>query len=643
MHFLLEPILFGQILVALIAASRRQHYRASFVKSVVLFFAFVAVSTEALSALSLLTANVVVGWWLTADLAMLGYLFYKYGVRRSEVLHAVKKIRERSERWSAPLTHKLLIGILFVVYSIVFLAAFTVPTTGDSMTYHLARVAHWAQNANVAFYPTPILRQLYQNPLAEYAILHLQLLSGDDHLANLVQYGCFIGCAVTASLIAKEFKLSRTMQLLAAVVCATTPMAILQGSSTQNDLVVSLFAMLFLYFAIRAVRSHHRYEIVFAGLSLGLALLSKGTAIPYCLPIGVFVFGRAFIVNFSKKRALKLAGSVAFVVVLAAALNVGHYVRNYQLFGAPVSSGDDVVANKNITLQMVGSNLLRNYALHLGSLSDSSTKSFEALVRSTLGNELNNPDSSYLGHEFYIPNTVHEDTVGNMLQIILLSIACLAAFACARNQRRTVLISALSIIAGFTIYCVLLRWQPWASRLHLPLFMLGAPLIAWFVSRYKARGAAAVAVLSFAAAVSPLFWGKPSLLMPYQDRWTANRFFSQNPDIGAAFAAAAFYLERTEAREIGLDLSVDYAKNYELRDWEYPYWVMVRNASGERPGFRHVGVANVSSRLEDGRPLPEWIISTTDESVFGGVRYTEVFNNRPIRILRREPAADAGQ
>jgi hypothetical protein len=57
------------------------------------------------------------------------------------------------------------------------------------MSYHLARVAHWGQNHTVAFYPTHIVRQLYQPPWAEYAMLHLYILAGGDRLANLVQCG----------------------------------------------------------------------------------------------------------------------------------------------------------------------------------------------------------------------------------------------------------------------------------------------------------------------------------------------------------------------------------------------------------------------------------------------------------------------
>jgi hypothetical protein len=131
MHFLLQPILFGQIFIALIASSQRRHVRSSFVKATLLFFAFIAVSTEALSAFSLLTPNVVVAWWLAADLTLFAYLFFRFRGRRGDALLAYKKLRQRAERWSAPVSHKLFIGILFVVYSVVFLSAFNRPTTVD--------------------------------------------------------------------------------------------------------------------------------------------------------------------------------------------------------------------------------------------------------------------------------------------------------------------------------------------------------------------------------------------------------------------------------------------------------------------------------------------------------------------------------
>src|SRR6185436_4583982 len=67
------------------------------------------------------------------------------------------------------------------------------PNNWDSMTYHMPRVAHWAQAGSVAHYPTHILRQLWLGPWAEFGILHLYVLAGGDRLANLVQWLAFAG------------------------------------------------------------------------------------------------------------------------------------------------------------------------------------------------------------------------------------------------------------------------------------------------------------------------------------------------------------------------------------------------------------------------------------------------------------------
>ncbi len=72
------------------------------------------------------------------------------------------------------------------------------------MSYHLARVAHWGQNHTVAFYPTHIVRQLYQPPWAEYAMLHLYILAGGDRLANLVQWVAMAVSLVGVSVIARQ-------------------------------------------------------------------------------------------------------------------------------------------------------------------------------------------------------------------------------------------------------------------------------------------------------------------------------------------------------------------------------------------------------------------------------------------------------
>jgi len=106
--------------------------------------------------------------------------------------------------------------VLLLVGLIALLAP---PNTFDSMTYHMSRVAHWAHQGSVAPYPTHIVRQITAPPLAEFAILQLQLLSGGDRLANLVQFFALCGCVLNVSLIAARLRAGPRGQILAAVAC----------------------------------------------------------------------------------------------------------------------------------------------------------------------------------------------------------------------------------------------------------------------------------------------------------------------------------------------------------------------------------------------------------------------------------------
>ena len=98
----------------------------------------------------------------------------------------------------------MMVWIATVVALTGALALSAVPINPDSMTYHLARVAHWAQSRSVAFYPTHIIRQLYQPPWAEFAALHLFIFAGGDRLVNLVQWISMAASLVGVSAIARQ-------------------------------------------------------------------------------------------------------------------------------------------------------------------------------------------------------------------------------------------------------------------------------------------------------------------------------------------------------------------------------------------------------------------------------------------------------
>lgn len=636
-------IFFSQLFFVLFDRAKFLKIRQSFVKSVVILAAFIVFSTEILSSFTALNSETVIVWWLAGNLILSAYIFYR--ARHSNIFPAAKQIIRIGAEWTSAPTSKIYFSLLFVIYSIVLMiAALSPPNTSDSLSYHLARVAHWIQAGSVEFYPTAILRQLYQPPLAEYAILHLQLLTGGDRCANLVQFFCFAACGVTASLIAQQFKQNNSTQTLAALLTATVPMAILQGSSTQNDLVVSLFVLCFFYFFLKAAKSSAWTDFAFAGLSLGAALFSKGTAYVYCFPIGLLIFGAYFFAGESLGAKSKFVLQIFVVLLLAFAVNANQYSRNRQLFGTIVSSGEDEVTNRNISLPMFASVAARNYAVHLGTNSMPINELIEHSVSSFLGSELNNPDSTYLKHPFAVVYSEHEDDAGNLLHLCLLTGALIFAFLRRCEERKTIVIAALSIAFGFLLFCALLRWQPWSSRLHLPLFMLGAAIIAAILAKLSSRTTILLAALCFIGSLSFLLRGLPRALISNNNLsvLTSPRsklYFANSPTFMPTYLRAASIVKQTGAEEVGLALTVD-CNSYNLGDWEYLLWIVTKDKLAGAPRFRHVGVKNVSKRLDKNIEPPEWVISANSENDIDGAEYDEVWSEQPLRILHKHAPAD---
>src|SRR4029077_7792169 len=112
-----------------------------------------------------------------------------------------------------------------------------------------------AQNASLAPYPTHILRQLYLQPGAEFVLLHLQLLSGGDRLAGVVQWASMVGVLIGVSLIANDLGARRPGALCACLFAASLPIGVLESTSTQNDYVVAFWLVCVMAFALRMNRS----------------------------------------------------------------------------------------------------------------------------------------------------------------------------------------------------------------------------------------------------------------------------------------------------------------------------------------------------------------------------------------------------
>ncbi len=234
------------------------------------------------------------------------------------------------------------------------------------MVYYMPRVLSWIQQGSIGLFPTAELRQLHQPPLAGWNILHFQILSDGDRFATTVQWFALVGCGIAASLIARELRQPFRIQVLTLVIATTLPMGLLQGASSQNDLVVSFWLLAFALFALQYLRKPTVGRLLFCGVALGFALLTKGTAHIFAPPLALvlLIYGVTYAKGLQPR--IRLVAAAAVVVGLALLLNSGHWARNWGLFGYPQPPTDPEDFYPAVSVPIVWANLIRHAALHLG-------------------------------------------------------------------------------------------------------------------------------------------------------------------------------------------------------------------------------------------------------------------------------------
>jgi hypothetical protein len=621
------------ILLTLIFAQRAgiREMAEALVKGHIVLFVFIAVSTEILSSINEITFPALLTVWLLFLLVCFVAVFRK-GRKHGFSLPVLQRI--------TPLTMILLGTIAFILATTFAAGILYPPNNWDSMTYHMSRVVHWISNNNVSFYPTAIERQNCQMPLAEFAIMHVQILTGCDLCASLVQWVSFLVLICLGLLIAEELGLSIRQQFISAIVIATLPMAILQASSTQNDLVVSSFLMSFGLFMLRLRDKFGAQNLLLAGISLGLALLTKGTAFIYCAAIGISLAVPVLMAcRYDRPRFLKATAGLSFVVIIALMLNAGFLWRNYQLYGHPLSTGGKDYFNEDRSAAALVSNILRNGALHLATPSAEINWYQYCALQEILGPEMYNPKTTFKGTSFRfgVPFKLYEDTAGNLIHMIIaLFGVVLLPIAWRRGHHLKTKWYAIGVMLGAVMFCWILKWQPWNSRLHTPLFALGAPLMAITITSgigSVRKGIGYVILLCMVLYSFPFALANTSRSLVSLEWNRINRmqlYFMNRDNIFNDYNSAMNVLGEADSGEVGLYLGED--------DWEYPFWAFAAQTKkhAKTMTFRHVGVSNVPRTNNEDVMLPLYVIATKSIKTWEhSPKYVSVFTSKHVRVFRK--------
>lgn len=524
--------------------------RDALVFAAVLAAVWLIIGTEFLSAFHALRPAPALTWWLIPLPALLFFIYLHrraFRPRWRAFLAGLATLLLPRDCWHRTAAHyALLLFNLALAAAVITLLIFTflpallcAPNNFDSLDYHLPRQIMWIQHASVAHYPTPNLRQLAMPPLAEYAGLHLMLLTGDDHFHNFIQWLAYLFAMIAASLIVRRFAantvpgLSGAAQWLAALGVAAIPIAYLEAANTKNDVVVGFFATALAYLVLQLLPPRQSpnpaetpeapflpfwLHVVLLGMALGTLLFAKGTAYIFAAPLVVLavvlIFWRIVIHEFHANEPTLLGNTlvgfrkstialvaVALALIIALLLNAPFYARNKAVFGQylpdqPAISKDQTMAMEAHTWSAYGSNLLRNIAPNLIIPMEAAqpwNRWISDIVRAYHDNfNLNpaDPKMTWLdGRPFSPPAEPAQFVVMNdenrtaapmqFLMLLLLPIAFLVTWS--KLPRGILGALLLIVILDFLIFSCMLKWQVWHQRLVIaPLVLLGcAVAISW--------------------------------------------------------------------------------------------------------------------------------------------------------------------
>ncbi len=254
--------------------------------------------------------------------------------------------------------------------------------------------------------------------------------------------------------------------------------------------------------------------------------------------------------------------------------------------------------NEHIGIKLFWGNVWRNLALHAATPVPSWNEAIQTTtddVIRLMGEDPQNPNALWLGSRFAVPElSLREGTAGNPLQLLL----ALGAFAWVYLRRkkldRNLVVYGVGVATALFIFCVLLRWQPWHTRLHFSWFVAMAPLTAVWLESAKSRlwmGLAVGLLILWAGPAivlnhaRPLAFGASVLSAPWN-----TTLFADGPPFQASFESAAKKVRASPCRDVTVDTS--------QLTYLYPLYALLDPLrSGIR--LREIGVKNDTTPLGD--------------------------------------------
>lgn len=510
---------------------------------------------------------------------------------------------------------------IFLALVVLGLAIGTVPYNWDSMTYHLPRIAYWAQNETVEHYAVEDVRQLSSPVLAEFVNVQVYILSGcKDQLLNLLQAGSYILNAFLVLEIARKIGCKEKFALLGTLLFMTMPIAFGEALTTQVDQFATIWFLIFIYYFIDL----HESEIIVLSRENVLKSIVMGLCISFgylakpSVNIGMAVLLLFLLVKCINRKVkcsvlVKLTMCVLPFVVLPL---IPELMRNYRTFAA----FSDPIAGKR---QLIGTfapnymfiNMVKNFAHNIPNIYLYDSTEWIAKIVMILAGifqvDINDVSISEDGQQ-YVMNSIPaygHDSATNPVVVILAVISfiyCIMHFKTNKSKGR---MYTIYVMITFLIFCTLVRWEPFVSRYMLAYLASLCPMIAWQVQEISGKDKTlfwrqSVVPIIYFCIITEAF----SLIRYHQEIWHEEvsarpyAYFYHNKSLKEDYFEIIQWTKDNDYQKVGLYVSDN--------QFLWPIWSMLEEKDVQ---IQYVLVNNSSSQYENFDFIPDCII--TDRSL----------------------------
>jgi len=406
---------------------------------------------------------------------------------------------------------------------------FVAPHNSDSLAYHLPRVAYYIQHNNLNYFDANYWTQVIHPKNSSLLLIYTYLVSGrNENLFRLVQFISYWIAIVSVYKIARKLRLRKTQGMFAALVFALLIECLMEAVTPQNDMIMTAYTGIALYFLLAFRDSHRQAFLLLAAMGIGLAVGTKASYF-LVLPELLIVAGYGFLWGANIPVKQKIRNGTAFLIAVVIAVCVfalpSGYADNYRRFNHPIGpervrTGHSFEGKSLQYILLHGTKNMLRYGFGFLSIDGAPKTDLMIKIQETLrflprifvtkcGIDLESPEASRASFKFHRSPMSHED--GSSWGIFGFSLIWIAVLLSLMKKQESPYIRLLAITSVLFVvsqsYSSL--YDPWRGRFFMMGAIFATPIVGIWLETKNVfiRGYIAIVVLAgcFTATSAVLF------------------------------------------------------------------------------------------------------------------------------------------